>query len=41
MANDQNESAIQSVRELGYTEQVIRRAIDIMKGNNPGKFEIL
>ncbi|XP_076079287.1 uncharacterized protein LOC143049569 [Mytilus galloprovincialis] len=39
-ANVNVDPAVASVREMGYTDEIVQRAIDIMKRNNPGKEKI-
>lgn len=36
-ANANVDPAVASVREMGYTDEIVQKAIDIMKRNNPGK----
>lgn len=35
-ANSNRDPAIESVRELGYADEIIQRAVDIVKSHNPG-----
>ncbi|CAC5380852.1 BIRC2_3 [Mytilus coruscus] len=39
-ANSNRDPAIESVRELGYSDEIIQRAVDIVKSHNPGKENI-
>ncbi|CAG2209874.1 BIRC2_3 [Mytilus edulis] len=39
-ANSNRDPAVESVRELGYSDEIIQRAVDIVKSHNPGKENI-
>lgn len=40
-ASSNRDPATESVRDMGYTDEMIKRAIDNIKQNNPGKVNII